>query len=81
MQSPARSVHDDLGVTLESDLLAQREIAEGLLVAPLIIKARNIRSVNHTLVLPVTAKTRRPLRLFIAWLGREMGIDLAQGLA
>ncbi len=73
-----RAAVDGLGVTLESTLLAQREIAEGKLVSPLMGKTVDIHTSNHTLVFPVTAKTRRPLRWFIAWLGSELHLDFSR---
>lgn len=65
---------DGIGVVLESTRLAEREIATGRLVAPLAGRATDISLVDHHLAFPVIAKSRRPLRLFIAWMERELGL-------
>ncbi len=65
-----------IGVALNSTRLAERELASGALVAPLAANAKNITCRDHYLVFPMIAKTRRPLRLFIAWLQRAIGITL-----
>lgn len=63
-----------IGVVLNSTRLAERELASGALVAPLGTSAKNIKYCDHYLVFPLIAKTRRPLRLFISWLEREIGL-------
>lgn len=70
---------DGLGVALESTLLAQRELAEGKLVMPLRGKTQDIVASNHTLVFPITAKTKRPLRSFVSWMGDALGLDWTAG--
>jgi DNA-binding transcriptional LysR family regulator len=65
---------DGLGVALESTLLAERELASGRLVAPLIETAQNIRYVGHYLVCPRTALRRRPVLVFASWLCAERGL-------
>ncbi|HET6520811.1 MAG TPA: LysR substrate-binding domain-containing protein [Geminicoccaceae bacterium] len=68
---------DGLGVALESLRLAEREIAAGRLVRPLAGRAEDIRYVGHYLVFPRSARQRHTLRLFIAWLGLELGLEVA----
>jgi LysR family glycine cleavage system transcriptional activator len=67
-----RAAVDGLGVALESTLLTQHELATGALVMPLKGRSKDLVSRNHTLVFPVTAKGRRPLRHFISWMEREL---------
>lgn len=64
---------DGLGVALESTRLAERELAAGRLVAPLIGSARNIRYVGHRLVYPKVGAKRRTVRVFAEWLAAELG--------
>lgn len=71
-----RAAVDGLGVALESSLIAQREIAERKLVAPLTGKSVDIHTCNHTLVFPVAATIKRPLHYFINWLSSELGVEL-----
>jgi len=66
---------DGLGVALESTLLAEREIATGHLVAPLLDCSHSIHYVGHYLVSPKSLHPRRPLRLFIQWVSRELKLD------
>lgn len=63
---------DSLGIALESTLLAEREIRQGRLVAPLAGKAADLQYVGHHLVYPQTLRSRRPLRQFVSWLFREL---------
>lgn len=70
-----RATVDSLGVALESNLLVQSEIADGRLVMPLKGRTQDIRTSNHTLVYPVTARTKRPLRHFVTWMEAELGTD------
>ena len=63
-----------LGVALESTLLAEREIAEGRLVAPLSRIAKDVHYVGHHLVYPTPHGQRATLRLFSRWLLRELGL-------
>jgi DNA-binding transcriptional LysR family regulator len=65
---------DQMGVTLESTRLAERELARGDLVAPLRGTSRDITYVGHYLVFPPTAKPRRSVRMFASWLAAELGI-------
>jgi DNA-binding transcriptional LysR family regulator len=65
---------DGLGVALESTLLAERELANGRLVAPLRGVARDVTYVGHHLVFPAGSRPRAPLRTFARWLVGELGI-------
>ncbi len=68
---------DQLGVTLESTLLAERELASGQLVAPLLGKSHNVTYVGHYLVYPHIAKARRAVRIFSDWITGELGVGSA----
>ena len=46
---------DGLGVVLESKLLAEREIASGKLVCPLVNSTSEIHYIGHYLVFPSTS--------------------------
>lgn len=65
---------EGLGVTLESTLLAERELAAGKLVRPLDGIAADVRYTGHFLVFPRSNGQRRALRKFMAWLERELGV-------
>ncbi len=67
---------DGLGVALESTLLAERELASGRLVAPLMETARNVRYVGHHLIYPQAGSRRRTVRIFAAWLCVALGQPL-----
>jgi LysR family glycine cleavage system transcriptional activator len=67
---------DGLGVALESTRLAERELSAGRLVRPLAGVAEDVRYVGHHLAFPRRARQRQALRLFTAWLGRELGLDI-----
>ena len=62
---------DGLGVALESTRLAERELASGRVVAPLLEHGTNVRYVGHYLVYPATVRRRRPVEVFAAWLSAE----------
>lgn len=66
-----------LGVALESTLLAEREIADGRLVAPLSKVAKDVHYVGHHLVYPSPHGQRATLKLFSRWLFRELGVGSA----
>jgi DNA-binding transcriptional LysR family regulator len=61
-----------LGVTLESTLLAEREIATGKLVAPLEGGSVDVRYVGHHLVFPRASRQRRAVRAFAEWIMSEL---------
>ena len=67
---------DGLGVALESTRLAEGELAGGRLVRPLAGHAKDVRYVGHHLVFPRGARQRHSLRLFMAWLGTELGLSI-----
>jgi DNA-binding transcriptional LysR family regulator len=68
---------DGLGIALESTLLAEREIVQGRLVAPLAGRSKDIRYIGHHFVYPRPFERRTPLRLFARWLARELDVELA----
>lgn len=70
---------DGLGVALESTRLAERELAAGRLVAPLIRGARNVRYIGHHLVYPRAGAKRRTVRVFAEWLAAELGTPAPPG--
>ena len=67
---------DGLGVALESTRLAERELASGRLVRPLVGQAEDVRYVGHHLVFPRSARRRHTLRLFTKWLGGELDLKV-----
>ena len=67
---------DGLGVALESTRLAERELASGRLIRPLVGRAEDVRYVGHHLVFPRTARQRHTLRLFAKWLSAELGLEV-----
>jgi LysR family transcriptional regulator, glycine cleavage system transcriptional activator len=67
---------EGLGVALESTRLAEREIASGRLVRPLAGLAEDVRYVGHYLVFPRSTRQRHSLRLFMTWLGIELGLQI-----
>lgn len=64
---------DGLGVALELTRLAERELASGRLVAPLLGSARNIRYIGHHLVCPRAGSKHRTVRVFADWLVAALG--------
>ena len=67
---------EGLGVALESTRLAEREITSGRLVRPLAGLAEDVRYIGHHLVFPRSARQRHSLRLFMTWLGMELGLQI-----
>lgn len=63
-----------LGVALESALLAERELAAGVLVEPF-AAAVPCRYVGHRLVHRPAASRAGPVALFKGWLAAELGLD------
>jgi LysR family transcriptional regulator, glycine cleavage system transcriptional activator len=61
-----------LGVTLESTLLAEREIETGKLIAPLAGRSVDIRYIGHHLVFPRSSRQRRAVRAFADWMISEL---------
>ena len=64
-----------LGVALESTRLAEREIREGRLVAPLAGRAEDVRYVGHYLVFPRFPRQRDVVHLFSKWLEQELSLE------
>ncbi len=59
---------DGQGVALESTLLADREITQGRLVAPLAGMARDVRYIGHHFVYPRARQGNVLIERFLAWL-------------
>lgn len=66
---------DGLGVALESTRLAERELMDGRLVAPLSGLAQDVRYVGHFLVFPRIAMPRRSVGSFADWLLAELELS------
>ena len=67
---------DELGVALESTLLAERELASGRLVQPLKSVAQDVTYTGHWLVFPRAKRYSRPLLTFVGWIQRELALDI-----
>jgi len=63
---------DGLGVIVESDLLAARELATGRLVSPLQGVSKSVRIVGHYLVNPRRHRQPEAVKHFREWLFREL---------
>ncbi|WP_312935859.1 LysR substrate-binding domain-containing protein [Pseudomonas sp.] len=63
---------DGLGVIIESDLLAARELAQGNLVCPLREVSRSVRIAAHHLVQPRRSRQPEAVSRFTEWLFREL---------
>ncbi|MDE8343162.1 MAG: LysR substrate-binding domain-containing protein [Acidocella sp.] len=63
---------DGQGVALESTLLAQRELKQGRLVAPLAGKAKDITYTGHHFVYPRARQGSLLIETFLAWLIQEL---------
>jgi DNA-binding transcriptional LysR family regulator len=72
---------EGLGVTLESTLLAEKELASGRLVKPLEQNSTSVRYVGHSLVFPRYARRRNLLMAFAKWLLDELGVQEQLSLA
>ncbi len=70
---------DELGVALESLLLAEREIATGRLVRPLEGRCEDVTYTGHWIVFPRTKRYARSIAMFLNWLSGELGLDLNPG--
>lgn len=62
------AAEDGLGIALESTRLAERELARGTLVAPLLGLSREVRYVGHYLAFPRINQKKRVVRAFAEWL-------------
>ena len=67
---------DELGVALESTLLAEREIAAGRLVRPLEGLCEDVVYTGHWLVFPRTKRYARSMVMFLCWLVKELGLEV-----
>jgi DNA-binding transcriptional LysR family regulator len=70
-----------LGVALESTRLAEKEMQERRLVAPLAGRAKDVSYVGHHLVFPRFPRQRELVHLFARWLVRELGLGLEAELS
>jgi LysR family transcriptional regulator, glycine cleavage system transcriptional activator len=70
---------DELGIALESLLLAERELASGRLVRPLQGCCEDITYTGHWIVFPRAKRYARSIVMFLGWLGRERGLNLDLG--
>ncbi|MDA4845044.1 LysR substrate-binding domain-containing protein [Hoeflea poritis] len=68
---------DGMGVALESTTLAERELENGRLVAPLLGRSESVCYIGHHLVIPQSTRQRQIVRRFSAWMSRERGVDAA----
>jgi LysR family transcriptional regulator, glycine cleavage system transcriptional activator len=67
---------DEIGVALETTLLAQREIASGRLVRPLEGRSEDVVYTGHWLVFPRSKRYTRSVVMFISWLKKELGVEI-----
>jgi LysR family transcriptional regulator, glycine cleavage system transcriptional activator len=67
---------DEIGVALESTLLAEREITSGRLVRPLQGNAEDVVYTGHWLVFPRSKRYARSMVMFASWLTKELGLDI-----
>ena len=65
---------DGLGVVLESKLLAEREIASGKLVCPLVNSTSEIHYIGHYLVFPQHQHMHSALDVFKTWLLNKLNL-------
>lgn len=65
---------DGLGIVLESKLLAEREIASGRLVCPLINSTSEIHYIGHYLIFPRHQHMHFALIIFKTWLLSELNL-------
>jgi DNA-binding transcriptional LysR family regulator len=63
---------DGLGVALESTLLAERELRDGRLVAPLAGKSTDVTYIGHHIVYPRATPRRRLVQEFVGWVRSEI---------
>ncbi|GGD87634.1 MULTISPECIES: LysR substrate-binding domain-containing protein [Rhizobium] len=63
---------NSLGVALESNILAARELESGKLVRPFSAGSRDNRYIGHYLAYPKTGTQRRLARIFADWLIQNM---------
>jgi LysR family transcriptional regulator, glycine cleavage system transcriptional activator len=66
---------DEIGIALESLLLAEREVASGRLVRPLEGRCEDVVYTGHWLVFPRVKRYSRSLMVFLIWLSKELGLD------
>jgi len=67
---------DEIGVALESTLLAEREIASGRLIRPLEGRCEDVVYTGHWLVFPRTKRYARSMVMFLTWLAKELDLEV-----
>lgn len=67
---------DGLGVTLESMLLAERELASGRLVQPLHGICEDVAYTGHWLVFPRAKRYSKSISIFVNWLAKELELNI-----
>lgn len=67
---------DGLGVALESLRLAEREVASGRLVRPLLGIAEDVVYTGHWLVFPRSKRYSQSIMVFVEWLAKELGLEV-----
>ncbi|WP_406855000.1 LysR substrate-binding domain-containing protein [Alsobacter sp. KACC 23698] len=67
---------DEIGVALESTLLAERELASGRLVRPLQGLCEDVVYTGHWIVFPRAKRYARSMAMVLEWLARELSLDL-----
>jgi DNA-binding transcriptional LysR family regulator len=67
---------DEIGIALESTLLAEREIASGRLVQPLRDQSEDVVYTAHWLVFPRSGRYSRSMVTFTTWLMAELGLAI-----
>jgi DNA-binding transcriptional LysR family regulator len=67
---------DELGVALESLLLAERELASGRLVRPLEGRCEDVTYTGHWIVFPRAKRYAPSMVMFLGWLSTELSLEL-----
>ena len=67
---------DGLGIALESLRLAERELASGRLVRPLLGTAEDVVYTGHWLVFPRAKRYSQSITVFVDWLAKELGLEV-----
>jgi LysR family glycine cleavage system transcriptional activator len=67
---------DGLGVALESTRLAERELASGRLVRPLINACEDVVYTGHWLVFPRAKRYSQAMVTFVEWISKELGLEV-----
>lgn len=68
-----------IGIALESTRLVERELANGLLVAPLAGKATDLEYLAHYMAIPKHSRQRSHVKTFIDWIMNELNLSARHG--